>query len=106
MLQVQENSFSVEDIYSLYKGDKSAREYNVIEFFERYLKRLKTLINIDIKQVTWNKYSYVKKDVKSFVKWKYKIANFPLEKLESNFLTELEYYYKVEKWTCNKKVDN
>ena len=108
MLQVLENSFSVEDIYSLYKGEKSAREYNVIEFFERYLKRLKTLINIDIKQVTWNKHSYVKNDVKSFLKWKYKTADFPLKKLKFNFLTELEYYFKVKKnlkqITINKKI--
>jgi len=95
MLQVQEIGFTVEDIYSLYKGKKSAREYNVVEFFERYLKRLKTLINIDIKQVTWNKHSYVKNDVKSFIKWKYKTSDFPLKKLKFNFLIELEYYFKV-----------
>ncbi|MDU8884544.1 Arm DNA-binding domain-containing protein [Yeosuana sp. MJ-SS3] len=53
MLQVQENSFTVEDIYKTYKGEKIEKEYNVIEYFECYLKRLKTLIGIDIKQVTW-----------------------------------------------------
>ena len=108
MLQIQENSFTVEDIYSLYKGEKSQRDYNVIEFFERYLKRLKTLINIDIKQVTWNKHSYVKKDIKSFIKWKYKTSDLPLKKLESNFITELDYYFKTEQnikqITINKKI--
>ena len=108
MLQVQENSFSVEDIYSLYKGEKSAREYNVVEFFERYLKRLKTLIDIDIVQVTWNKYYYIKNDVKSFIKWKYKMGDYPLKKLKANFLSELEYYFKVKKnlkqITINKKI--
>jgi hypothetical protein len=62
MLQVQENNFKVEDIYKTYKGEKLEKQYNVIEFFERYLKRLKTLIGIDIKQVTWNKHYYVKED--------------------------------------------
>lgn len=108
MLQVQETSFNVEEIYKLYKGEKSAREYNVIEFFERYLKRLKTLIGIDIKQVTWNKHSYVKKDIKSFIKWKYKTSDLPLKKLESNFITELDYYFKTEQnikqITINKKI--
>ena len=28
LLQIQENSYSVEDIYRLFKGDKSARDYN------------------------------------------------------------------------------
>ncbi len=97
MLQVKEESFSVEDIYSLYKGVKTQREYNVVEFFERYLKKLKTLINIDIKQVTWNKFNYIKKDVKSFIKWQFKTNDYPLKKLELQFLHDFEYYLKVEK---------
>ena len=38
MLQIQENSFSVQDIYSTYKGEKLAKEYNVVEYFENVLK--------------------------------------------------------------------
>jgi len=108
LLQVQENSFSVEDIYSLYKGVKSTREYDVIEFFDRYLKRLKTLVGIDIVQVTWNKHNYVKNDIKSFIKWKYKTNDYPLKKIKANFITELEYYFKTEQKlkqiTINKKI--
>ena len=108
MLQVQENDFTIEDIYSLYKGVKTAKEYNVIEFFERYLKRLKTLVNIDIKQVTWNKHFYVKEDVKRFIKWKYNTSDFPLNKIEANFITELDYYFKTQQnlkqITINKKI--
>jgi integrase/recombinase XerD len=108
MLQIKEEDFTVEDIYSLYKGKKSSKEYNVIEFFERYLKRLKTLIGIDIKQVTWNKHYYVKEDVKRFLKWKYNTHDFPLKKIESNFITELDYYFKTEQnlkqITINKKI--
>ena len=37
MLQVKEGSFFVEDVYSLYKGEKRTKEYNTIEFFNRYL---------------------------------------------------------------------
>jgi len=108
MLQVQENDFSAEDIYKAFKGEKSTREYNVIEFFERYLKRLKTLVGIDIVQVTWNKHMYVKNDIKKFIKWKYKTNDYPLKKIEANFLTELEYYFKTEQKlkqiTINKKI--
>jgi len=62
LLQIQESNFSVEDIYTLYKGKKSAKEHNVIEQFESYLNMLKKLIGIDIKQATWNKFYYVKKN--------------------------------------------
>jgi integrase len=108
MLQVQENDFTVEDIYKTYKGEKLEKQYNVIEFFERYLKRLKTLIGIDIKQVTYNKHMYVKNDLKKFIKWKYKTNDIPLKNIEANFINELDYYFKTEQKiqqvTINKKI--
>lgn len=97
LLQVKEISFTVDDIYRLYKGEKLTKEYNVVEYFERYLKQLKTLIGIDIKQITYNKFEYVKNDVKAFIKWKFKINDFPLKKLELQFLNDFEYYLKVIK---------
>lgn len=109
LLQVKEEHITVEDVYSLYLGKKTQKEYNVVEYFEMYLNKLKRLIGIDIKQVTWNKFDYVKTDIKSFIKWKFKVNDMPLKKLEANFLTELEYYLKVKKKklkqvTINKKI--
>ena len=91
LLQVKEASFTVDDIYSLYKGEKLTKEYNLVEYFERYLKRLKTLVEIDIKQITYNKFEYVKNDVQAFVKWKFKTNDFPLKKLELQFLNDFEF---------------
>ena len=85
LLQVKEDVFTVNDIYSLYKGEKIAKEYNVIEYFELYLNKLKKLIGIDIKQVTWSKFYYVKNNVKSFIKHKYKSTDIPLKKLKLQF---------------------
>ena len=108
LLQVKEESITVEAIYSLYLGKKTQKEYNVVECFGMYLNKLKTLIGIDIKEVTWNKFDYVKSDIQTFIKWKYKVDDLPLRKLEANFLTELEYYLKVKKKlkqiTINKKI--
>lgn len=108
MLQVKEESLTVNDIYTVYKGDKIEKEYNVVEFFERFLKRLKTLVGIDIKQVTWNKHYYVKEDIKRFIQWKFKTNDYPLKDIEPNFLTELDYYFKTEQKikqvTVNKKI--
>ena len=39
LLQVQESSFTVEDIYALYKGEKIKKEYNTVEYFEVFLER-------------------------------------------------------------------
>ncbi len=108
LLQVQESAFTVQDIYKTYNGEKLEKQYNVIEFYDRYLKRLKTLIGIDIKQVTWSKFDYIKSDVKGFIKWEFKTDDIPLKELKANFLKDLEYYYKTEKGlkqiTINKKI--
>jgi integrase/recombinase XerD len=43
------------------------------------------------------KYNYSKEDVKFFIKWKYKRADYPLKKLKLQFLDDFDYYLKVEK---------
>jgi hypothetical protein len=46
LLQIQESSFTVEDIYALFKGEKIKKEYNTVEYFELFLERLKKLIGM------------------------------------------------------------
>lgn len=108
LLQVKEEDFTVDDVYNLYLGKKTQNEYNVVEYYEIYLNKLKTLIGIDIKQITWNKFEYVKTDVKTFIKWKFKVSDIALKKITGNFLDDFEYYLKVIKKlkqvTINKKI--
>ncbi|MBT8266139.1 MAG: site-specific integrase [Bacteroidia bacterium] len=97
MLQVQEEHFTVADIYSTYKGEKRIKDYNTIEFFNRYLHKIRRLIGIDIQLETWKKFEYVKRHVQAFIKWQYKTNDYPLKELKQQFLVDLEYYLKVEK---------
>ena len=107
-LQVQERRFTAEDIYALFKGGKLKKEYNIVEYFEVFLEHLKRLVEIDIEQVTWNKFYYVKQHVKTFIKWKYQRMDYRLKDLKLQFLHDFEYYLKVEKKqaqiTINKSI--
>jgi len=105
MLQIQESNFHVNDIYSMFKGEKTAKEYNVIEYFDKFLKQLKRLIGIDLKLATWEKYENSKNHIQGFLKWKFKTRDIPLKDVKSNFLAEFEYYLKVEKH-CNQTTVN
>ena len=73
-----------------------------------FLERLKKLIGIDLKQVTWDKFFYVKQHVKAFIKWKYDRNDYALKDLKLQFLHDFEYYLKVEKKqqqiTINKSI--
>lgn len=108
LLQVQESSFTVDDVYALYKGEKLKKEYNTVEYFEVFLASLKKLIGIDVKQVTWNKFFYVKQHVKAFIIWKYYRNDYPIKDLKLQFIYDFEYYLKVEKRqkqiTVNKSI--
>ncbi|WP_242092473.1 site-specific integrase [Aestuariivivens sediminicola] len=97
MLQVKEETFPVEDIYLLYKGEKTQKEQGVLEAFKRYLESLKKLIDIDIQRGTWVKFDYTHKHVKAFIKHKYNRNDYPLSKLNLQFLADFEYYLKTEK---------
>ena len=48
-----------------------------------------------MKQATWDKFYYVKNNVKSFIKWKYKADDLPLNKLKLQFLEDYDYFMKV-----------
>jgi integrase/recombinase XerD len=97
LLQVQEQSFDVGAIYRLFKGEKPVKDYNVIEYFERFLERLKTLIDVEIQLSTWYKFFYIKNSLKSFIKWQFKTNDIPLKRLTLQFLLDFDYYLKVEK---------
>ncbi|MGH1385120.1 tyrosine-type recombinase/integrase [Kordia sp.] len=97
MLQVKKESFDVNDIYRLYRGEKDNKEYNTVEYFDRYLNKLEKLVGIDIEKKTWKKFEHVKRDVKFFIKWKYKSIDYPLKDLKQQFLTDFEYYLKTER---------
>jgi len=105
LLQIQESNFNVNDIYTLYKGEKLAKEYNVIEYFIKFLNMLKKLIGIDLKLATWKKYENSKNHVQSFIKWKFKTKDVALKDIKSNFLDAFEFYLKVEKH-CNQATLN
>ncbi len=96
-LQLQQSDFSVDDIFDKYTNRKIKKEDNVISYFRRYLKSQSKLIGKDIKRTTWNKLQYVCNDVETFIKKKYNKNDFPLNKLELQFLVDFEYYLKTEK---------
>ena len=97
MLTIGKQIFDVEDIFTLYKGDKLAKDYYVVEYFDIYLEKLKKLAGVEIKEVTWLKFHYVKINLQAFIKWKFKKGDLPLKKLNLHFLNEFDYYLKVVK---------
>lgn len=94
-LQVKEEPFDVNDIYSQYKGKTLVKEHSLLEYYKLYLERLKKLIGIEIKQQTWNKFYYIRNDVECFIRFYYKKTDMKLKDLDYSFISEFEYYLKT-----------
>ena len=96
-LQVKGAPFTVLDIYSQYKGETPKDELGVIEVYKLHNDRIKKLIGIEIKQVTYNKYLESGKHLQDFIKHKFKTHDICFNMLKSNFLDDYEYFLKTEK---------
>ena len=55
-LQVKGTAFNVQDIYIQYKGETNKKDFGVLEVYNLHSDRIRKLIGIDIKQVTYQKY--------------------------------------------------
>ena len=96
-LQVNEINFDVQDIYQQYKGKPLKKERGVLEVYDMHSARIKKLIGIDIKQVTYSKYLESGVHLKDFIKHKFKVKDIQFKALKSSFLMHYEYYLKTDK---------
>lgn len=96
-LQVNSPDFTIDDLISQYKGVPIKKELKLIEAYNLYLARIKKLINIEIKLVTYKKYEESLTHLNDFVKWKFNSSDIKLKDIDPNFITEYEYYLKTEK---------
>lgn len=96
MLQIQQNSFDVEDIYKKYKGEETKQELGLIAAYEEHNVYYKKLIGKDIKEVSWQKFENTKGHLQDFIKWKYEQKDIKLSKLKFQFIKDFEYYLKTE----------
>jgi integrase len=96
-LQINNSEFTVDDIYTKFKGNTPKKELGVLEVYELFNIRIQKLIGRDLKKVTYKKYIESFVHLKSFIK-AYFIANdIKLKDLKLNFLNEYEYFLKTQK---------
>ena len=109
MLQVQLETFDVEDIYLKYKGEDIKTEKTLLEVYTLHNERMKKLIDIEYSEATYKKFEESKNHVKSFIKHNTQKSNILLEQLNMKFLNDFDYYMKVEKKlkqvTINKHIE-
>jgi len=96
-LQVQEIDFDVNDIYNQYKGELPKKQMTLLRVFKLHNEKMKTLIGIDIVEVTYQKYLETETHISRFIRFKYKLNDVELSSLKVKFLDNLSYYLKTER---------
>lgn len=97
LLQLQQDNFDVNDIYSQYKGENIRTEKTLLELYDLHNDATKALIGIDFNETSWGRYVENKRKVAEFIKYKYKRSDIKLNQLELKFIKDLEYYFKTNK---------
>ncbi len=107
-LQINNSEFTVDDIYTKFKGNTPKKELGVLEVYELFNIRIYKLIGRDLKKVTYRKYIESFVHLKSFIKAYFKVNDIKLKDLKLNFLNEYEYFLKTQKGleqsTINKAI--
>lgn len=96
-LQVQEKEFSVDDIYSQFKGEKVKLDKSIKEMFHLHITKQEKLIGISTTKVSVAKFYQTQAHVLSFIKKKYNRSDYLLKDMTMAFITEFEFYLKTEK---------
>ncbi|MBP7172539.1 MAG: site-specific integrase [Cloacibacterium sp.] len=96
-LQVQETSFTAEDIYKKSKGEKLDKERTVLEMFDLHIARQTKLIGISTTVVSIAKFTQTRKHTETFIWSQFRKKDYPLKNLKMSFINEFEYYLKAEK---------
>ncbi|MFD2552385.1 site-specific integrase [Bizionia sediminis] len=108
LLQVNNESFDVEDIYLQYVGKNVKANKTLLEVFELHNNRMKKLIGVEYSKSTYNKFTEARNHVSNFIRFQYKKGDILLESINQNFLDDFDFYLKSEKKqkqiTINKSI--
>ena len=107
-LQVNNESFDVNDIYMQFKGESIKENKTLLEVFRIHNNRMEKLIGKEYTKSTFQKFKEAKMHVENFLKFTYKRNDILLKSVKSNFLNDFDFYLKSEKnhkqITINKSI--
>ncbi|MCF0073740.1 site-specific integrase [Dyadobacter sp. CY261] len=74
----------------------SAEEsWSILRVFKKHNDEMLALVGKDFAMGTYNRYEAASRNVKSFLKYKYKLDDMAIERLDYSFISDYAYYLKV-----------
>ena len=87
---------SAESVRNFVQGRQASgeRQHLLLEIFQYHNDQAKALVGKEFSKGTLTKFKTVLNHTRTFLKWKYKVDDIDIRKLDYEFVTELEFWYK------------
>lgn len=96
-LQLQKSDFDTEKIYKQYKGETQNEDKTLMDVFNYHNNKMKSLVGIECSINSWERYHNTHNHIKDFLWSKFKRKDMKLKDMQFSFITDFEYFLKVEK---------
>ncbi len=70
------------------------RSHMLIPIFEKHNDEVKALVGKEFAEATYQRYITSLKHTVNFIKWKYKVSDIDIRKIDHEFITSYEFYFK------------
>ena len=87
--------FSMTEFKNRWLGVSTERVYMLMEVFEEHNAQMKALVGNEFSPLTLERYTTSKKHTQEFMKWKYKVDDMDIRKLNYQFMTNYEFLVEV-----------
>jgi integrase len=73
----------------------------LLEVFDYHNRQMRELVDIDFAAGTMERYETARSHTNDFIKWKYGLEDIDIAKLNYEFVTDMEFYFKTERKCCH-----
>jgi site-specific recombinase XerD len=73
----------------------------LLEVFDYHNKQMQELVNIDFAPGTMERYETARSHTKDFIKWKFGYEDIDVNKLNYEFVADMEFYFKTVRKCCH-----
>lgn len=87
-------TLSVEELKSKWLGIPTEKPKMLMEVFDEHNQQMKALIGHEFSHHTFERYTTSKKHTEEFMRWKYKVEDIDIRKLNYEFITNYEFWLK------------
>lgn len=93
-IMLQGLPLTLDAIRNKWLGISSERARMLLEIFDQHNEQMKALVGKEFSPLTLERYITSRKHTHDFMKWKYKIEDIDIQKLNYEFITDYEFWLK------------